>query len=210
MPGESKPRAVTVLEDGRPKALDGQDCGFPVDPSAIAAWVGLAASFAVVISVCLLAYNIMVSRKDARRNLAFSMMEQLTSAEFAERRYRMRESISKASAADWVGFDDSLDDLECRAFAYQYELIGQMVHAGTLDYRLVRDFLRYSVVSDWIAFDPLDAHLLGRYPGRPSPWERFRRLAERITTELNGPVIPTRPYVSASQGSPESRGPRSR
>ncbi len=173
-----------------------------MDFALVAAWVGIAASIALVISVCLLAYNIMVSRKDARRNLAFSMMEQLTSAAFAERRYNMRTAVAKAAASDWVGFDDTLDDIEARAYAYQYELIGQMVDAGTLDYRLVRDFLRYSVVSDWIAFDPLDAHLLARYPGRPSPWERFRSLAVRITSELNGPPIPDRPHVISSPKPP--------
>lgn len=161
----------------------------------MAAWVSLAASFALVVSVCILAYNVMVSRKDARRNLAFSMMEQLTSAGFAERRFKMRRAVAAAAAAKWVDFDDGLDDLECRAFAYQYELIGQMVQAGTLDYRLVRDFLRYSVVADWLAFDPLDAHLMARYPGRPSPWERFRRLAEKVTVDLKGPAVPNRPYI---------------
>ncbi len=118
----------------------------------------------------------------------------------------MRAAVAKAAAADWVGFDDTLDDIEARAFAYQYELIGQMVDAGTLDYRLVRDFLRYSVVSDWISFDPLDAHLLARYPGRPSPWERFRRLAERITSELNGPTVPKRPYLIPAPTPPAGHG----
>ncbi|HYK93599.1 MAG TPA: hypothetical protein VEY07_06115 [Thermoplasmata archaeon] len=168
-----------------------------MDLASIAQWVGIASSSALVVSVCLLAYNLMVSRKDARRNLAFSMMEQLTSSEFAARRFRMRQAITAALASNWSGFDDGLEDLECRAFAYQYELIGQMVAAGTLDYRLVRDFLQYSVVADWIAFDPLDARLVSRYPGHASPWERFHDLAERITTELNGPPIPRRDPSSA-------------
>ncbi len=177
------------------KLLESGKSDLPVDLAEVAAWVGLAASFALVVSVCILAYNVMASRKDARRNLAFSMMEQLTSAGFAERRFKMRRAVAAAAAAGWVDFDDGLDDLECRAFAYQYELLGQMVQAGTLDYRLVRDFLRYSVVADWVAFDPLDAHLMARYPGRPSPWERFRRLAERVTVDLKGPPIPNRPYI---------------
>lgn len=122
------------------------------------------------------------------------MMEQLTSREFADRRFRLRKVVTEAQAAGWAGFDDGQDDLECRAFAYQYELIGQMVESGTLDYVLVRDFLQYSVVADWIAFDPLDARLLARYPGHFSPWERFRGLAERITTELKGPPLPARPH----------------
>jgi hypothetical protein len=155
----------------------------------IATWVGIAASTALVVSVCLLAYNLRASRLDARRNLAFSMMEQLTSADFAERRWNMHRAVATAAGTGWKGFDDSLEDFESRSYAYQYELIGQMVLSGTLDYRLVRDFVRYTVVADWNAFQPLDAHLEERYPGRPSPWCRFRDLALRITTDLNGPAI---------------------
>ncbi|MCI4352581.1 MAG: DUF4760 domain-containing protein [Thermoplasmata archaeon] len=117
------------------------------------------------------------------------MMEQLTSADFAGRRWKMHHSVETASASGWRGFDDSLEDFESRSFAYQYELIGQMVLSGTLDYRLVRDFVRFTVVSDWNAFEPLDAHLTERFPGRPSPWARFRQLAQRITTELKGPEL---------------------
>lgn len=64
-----------------------------------------------------------------------------------------------------------------------------MVAAGTLDYVQVRNFLQHTAVADWNAFQPLDAHLVGRYPGRPSPWTRFRGLALRITTDLKGPEL---------------------
>jgi hypothetical protein len=151
--------------------------------------VGIAASSALVVSVCLLAYNLRASRLDARRNLAFSMMEQLTSASFAARRWQMHRSVASASASAWKEFDNSLEDFESRSFAYQYELIGQMVTTRTLDYQLVRDFLQYTIVSDWNAFEPLDARLRERYPGRPSPWARFRQLAQRITTDLKGPEL---------------------
>ena len=160
-----------------------------MDLRDVATWVGIAASSALVVSVCLLAYNLRASRIDARRNLAFSMMEQLTSAGFAERRWRMHQAVAAAVAGSWDGFDNSLEDFESRAFAYQYELIGQMVASGTLDYKQVRDFLQYTVVADWNAFQPLDAHLVGRYPGHPSPWARFRQLARRVTTDLQGPEL---------------------
>ena len=162
-----------------------------MDLAQIATWVGIAASVALVASVCLLAYNVMATRRDARQNLAFSMMEQFTSSGFAERRWKMRQAVARAEAAAWAGWDDSLEDFESRAFAYQYELIGQMVRSGTLDYAQVRDFLQYTVVADWIAFAPLDAHLVGRWPGRPSPWRRFRELAGRVTADLNGPPLPS-------------------
>ena len=155
----------------------------------IQTWVGIAASTALVVSVILLAYNVRASRVDARRNLAFSMMEQLTSADFAARRWKMHRSVEAASASGWKEFDESLEDFESRSFAYQYELIGQMVQSGTLDYSLVRDFVQYTVVADWNAFQPLDAHLRERYPGRPSPWARFRQLAQRITADLKGPEL---------------------
>jgi hypothetical protein len=160
-----------------------------VSLSDVQLWVSIAASLALVVSVIILAYNVRASRIDARRNLAFSMMEQLTSADFAERRWKMHRSVEAAFTAGWQGFDNSLEDFESRAFAYQYELIGQMVQSGTLDYALVREFVRYTVVADWNAFQPLDAHLRERYPGRPSPWLRFRQLALRITTDLNGPTL---------------------
>ena len=155
----------------------------------IQTWASIAASSALVVSVCLLAYNLRESRRDARRNLAFSMMEQLTSANFAERRWNMHRAVRSAVASGWKDFDDSLDDFESRSYAYQYELIGQLVSSGTLDYALVRDFVQFTVVSDWNAFSPLNTRLLGRYPGRPSPWRRFRDLAARITTDLNGPEL---------------------
>ncbi|MFI5413091.1 MAG: hypothetical protein ACHQ0I_00665 [Candidatus Lutacidiplasmatales archaeon] len=157
--------------------------------SDVQTWVSIAASTALVISVCLLAFNVRASRIDARRNLAFSMMEQVTSSNFAERRWKMHRSVETAVTSAWKGFDESLDDFESRAFAYQYELIGQMVASGTLDYQLIRDFLQFSVVSDWNAFEPLDTHLRERYPGRPSPWTRFRGLAQRVTSDLNGPAV---------------------
>jgi hypothetical protein len=168
-----------------------------VDLAQLATWVGIASSSALVVSVCLLAYNVRASRLDAKRNLAFSMMEQLTSAGFAARRWKMHQFVESASGSGWKDCDNSLEDFESRSFAYQYELIGQMVASGTLEYGQVRDFLQYSIVADWNAFQPLDAHLQERYPGRRSPWDRFRLLAQRVTTDLRGPELvgsgPTRP-----------------
>ncbi|MCI4368945.1 MAG: hypothetical protein L3K09_05225, partial [Thermoplasmata archaeon] len=165
-------------------------------------WVSIAASSALVVSVCLLAYNVRASRMDARRNLAFSMMAQLTSADFAERRWKMHRSVGSAVASGWNAFDNSLEDFESRSFAYQYELIGQMVASGTLDYPLVRDFVQYTAVADWNAFAPLDAHLVERYPGRRSPWTRFRLLAQRITTDLKGPPLSGPPLEPPAGGKP--------
>lgn len=157
--------------------------------SDIATWVAIAADVALVISVSLFAYNLSLTRKDARRNLAFSMMEQLTSGDFAQRRWKMHRSVEAAANAGWQNFDNSLEDFEDRSFAYQYELIGQMVEAGTLSYELVRDFLQYSIVADWNAFQPLNARLMARYPDHASPWVRFENLATRVTTDLRGPEI---------------------
>jgi hypothetical protein len=170
-----------------------------VDLAEVVMWVSIAADSALVVSVSLLAHNLRATRVDARRTLAFSMMEQLTSADFAERRWKMHRSVGAASTSNWKEFDNSLEDFESRAFAYQYELIGQLVLAGTLDYKLVCDFLQYSVVVDWNAFEPLDARLQDRIPGRPSPWSRFRQLALRITTDLRGPEIRGRAPPDATQ-----------
>lgn len=169
-----------------------ENLGRGMSASEITSWIGTAASTALVISVCLLAYNLRETRRDARRSLAFSLLETLTSEEFAKRRWAMREAVRKAVAGNWVGFDDSLEDFESRAFAYQYELIGQMVAARTLNYQQIRDFLQFTIVADWNAFDPLDEHLVKRYPGRPSPWSNFRRLAAQVTADLQGPPLPQR------------------
>lgn len=151
--------------------------------------VSLAASSSLVVSVILLAYNVRASRLDARRNLAFSMMEQLTSAGFAARRWKMHRSVETAATSGWKGFDDSPEDFESRSFAYHYELIGQMVLSGTLDYKLARNSVQFSVVADWNAFQPLGGYLRERYTGRPSPRARFRQSAQRTTTELEGPEL---------------------
>ena len=169
-------------------------------------WVSIAASVALVVSVCLLAYNVRAGRIDARRNLAFSMMEQLTSAGFAARRWKMHRDVASGSSSGWKEFDNSLEDFESRSFAYQYELIGQMVASGTLEYLLVRDFVQYTIVADWNAFQPLDAHLRERYPGRPSPWTRFGQLASRITTDLRGPALLGELSVSAAGPTAPKRG----
>ncbi len=95
--------------------------------------MSLAASSALVVSVILLVYNVRASRLDARRNLAFSIMEQPTSAGFAARRWKRHRSVETAAAPGWKGFDYSLEDFESRSFAYQYEVIGQLVLSGTLD-----------------------------------------------------------------------------
>lgn len=152
---------------------------------------GIVTAGALVTSVCMVAYNLMETRRDARRNLSFSLMERLTASDFAARRWKMRQTVERAVQRNWEGFDDTPDDFETRAFAYQYELIGQMVRKKTLEYAAMRDFLQFTIVSDWNAFAPLDDHLARRY-GRPSPWDRFRALAERITVDLKGPPLTPR------------------
>ena len=54
------------------------------------------------------------------------MMEQLTSADFAARRWKMHGAVAAAAASGWKEFDNSLEDFfESRAFAYQDELIAR-------------------------------------------------------------------------------------
>ena len=183
-----------------------------MDWTNVASWAGVASSFALVVSVLLLAYNMMLSRRDVRRNLALAMLERLAGPDIGARRWKMSHAIADAAARGWVGFDDSLEDFECRSFVYLYELIGQMVDRKILDYPSVREFLQFSIVTDWNSFAPLEARLVGRFnPGgvRRSPWDRFHALALRITTDLHGPPLLPRRSVSPSAAAPPGPVPPS-
>lgn len=114
------------------------------------------------------------------------MRKPITSPASVERRWTMHRSVETALACGWKGLDNGLEDFEPRSFAYPCELIGPRVRSGTLDDELVRDFLQYSIVSDWNAFQPLNARRGGRYPDHGSPRGRFRTLSGRITPDLKG------------------------
>ena len=150
----------------------------------LATWIGIGASIALIITLLVFLFQLRLSRRASEQAMAISMMTDLTHESFAKRRKHLRETVDRFHPESWKGFDDSIDDFECRSFAYKYELIGLLVERGTLDYSLVRDFLQFSIVADWKVFKPLDTHLCERFGSRISEWHHFEKLADRIGRDL--------------------------
>ncbi len=149
-----------------------------------AAWATVASAIALVVTLVVFILQLRVNTKAIQQNLAVSLLSHLTSDVFARRRKHLHD-VAEKCAISWEGYDDSLDDFECRSFAYTYELIGQMVERGVIPYDLARDILQYSVVADWRTFEPINDHLKQRFHSHISEWDRFRRLAERTRSDLN-------------------------
>jgi hypothetical protein len=102
------------------------------------------------------------SIRQEKKQAAFSMLEELTDESFAKRRANFYHAIRKYKAVEWKDFDDSPEDLEVRNFAYFYELHGQLVRDGTIDFPMVADMLQYLVVYDWRTFEPVSEHIMNR------------------------------------------------
>lgn len=119
------------------------------------------------------------SLRQDKREAAFSMLERLTDESFPKRRTNFYRVIEKYKKENWEGFDDSGDDFEARNFAYIYELYGQMVREGIIEFRHVADMLQYLAVFDWKEFEPLSEHYSERWgAGRVAWWRNFAWLAE--------------------------------
>jgi hypothetical protein len=110
--------------------------------------------------------------------VAFRILERLTGESFARRRQRMRDAVTQAEANQWVGFDDSLEDLESRNFGYFYELIAQSAQDGTIDLERLEKVLQNLVVVDWKTFRPLAEHVMANGRTKKNPWGNFQWLAE--------------------------------
>ena len=94
--------------------------------------------------------------------------------------------MQKYSQTNWEGFDDSLEDFEARNYGYIYELIGELVKEGIIDQTIAIHSLRYLIVSDWQAFEPLVKHLMERYKVPVNPYENFEWLALETQKFLRG------------------------
>jgi hypothetical protein len=149
-----------------------------------AAWATVASALALIVTLVVFILQLRVKTKSIQQNLAVSLLTHLTSETFAKRRKQLFDTAAKYSLT-WQGYDDSLDDFESRSFAYTYELIAQMVEREVIPYDLSRDLLQYSIVADWRTFEPINAHLSQRFHSKVSEWDRFRRLAERVHTDLD-------------------------
>ncbi len=156
-----------------------------MDVTELATWIGIGGSAALVITLIVFVLQLRQNTRALEQSLAISLMGDLTSESFAKRRHHLHETVKKLGGQSWLGYDDTEDDFECRSFAYKYELIGLLVERSTLDYRLVRDILQWSVVADWRDFKPVDEHLKARFGARVSEWRHFSQLADRIRTDLS-------------------------
>ncbi len=123
---------------------------------------------------------------ETKANMSFSVLEIITEESFARRRKNMHDAIKKYSQINWEGFDDSLEDFEARNFGYIYELIGELVREGIIDFTIAIHSLRYLLVFDWQRFEPLVKHLMERYKIPVNPYENFEWLAQETRKYLEG------------------------
>src|SRR6266508_2353752 len=121
---------------------------------------------------------------ETKSNISFAVLEKITEESFARRRKNMHDAVKKYSEVNWQGFDDSLEDFEARNFGYIYELIGELVKEGIIDLTIAMHSLRYLVVSDWQAFEPLVKHIMDRYKVPANPYENFEWLAKETRKVL--------------------------
>ena len=121
---------------------------------------------------------------ETKANMSFSVLEIITEESFARRRKNMHDAIKKYSQINWEGFDDSLEDFEARNFGYIYELIGELVREGIIDFTIAIHSLRYLLVFDWQRFEPLVKHLMERYKVPVNPYENFEWLAQETRRYL--------------------------
>lgn len=123
--------------------------------------------------------------RQEKKQAAFEMLENLTDESFSRRRANFYKTIKKYREADWKDFDDSPDDFEVRNFAYIYELYGQLVRDGSIDFEMVAVMLQYLAVYDRKVFEPVSKHLADRFGTRVSPWHDFEWLAKRTEEHMS-------------------------
>src|SRR6266571_3624112 len=117
------------------------DLGFLVaDLSAISSIAVILGAVFVIFQLRQNARLIKTANFETKANMSFSVLEIITEE-----------------------FDDSLEDFEARNFGYIYELIGELVREGIIDFTIAIHSLRYLLVFDWQRFEPLVKHLMERY-----------------------------------------------
>jgi hypothetical protein len=156
----------------------------PVDSSAIINYLSAISSIAVILGAIFVVFQLRQNSREIelqvrqnRANIALALLDKLTDQTFPARRKRMHDSIKKAIASNWEGFDDSMDDFEARNFAYIYELIGQLARENVVDVELLRSALQTLVIADWDAFSPLTRHLMEKNKSAYHSWKNFEWLA---------------------------------
>ena len=156
-----------------------------VDFSPLINFLSAISSIAIILGAIFVIFQlrqnarlIKTANLEVKSNMSFSVLEKLTEESFARRRKNMHDAVKKYAAANWEGFDDTLEDFEARNFGYIYELIGELVKEGLIDQTIAIHSLRYIVVADWQVFEPLVKHLMERYKVPVNPYENFEWLAD--------------------------------
>ena len=168
-----------------------------IDLAAITADLSAVSSIAIILGAVFVIFQLRQNARlirtanfETKANMSFSVLEIITEESFARRRKNMHDAIKKYSQINWEGFDDSLEDFEARNFGYIYELIGELVREGIIDFTIAIHSLRYLLVFDWQRFEPLVKHLMERYKVPVNPYENFEWLAQE-----------TRKYLENKEGS---------
>ncbi len=140
-----------------------------VDVSFLVSDLSAISSLAVILGAVFVVFQLRQNARliktanfETKANMSFSVLEIITEESFARRRKNMHDAIKKYSQVNWEGFDDSLEDFEARNFGYIYELIGELVREGIIDFTIAIHSLRYLLVFDWQRFEPLTKHLMVR------------------------------------------------
>ncbi|HVH14844.1 MAG TPA: hypothetical protein VNA15_03890, partial [Candidatus Angelobacter sp.] len=155
------------------------DLGFLVsDLSAISSIAVILGAVFVIFQLRQNARLIRTANFETKANMSFSVLELITEESFARRRKSMHDAVKKYSEINWEGFDDTIEDFEARNFGYIYELIGELVREGIIDFTIAIHSLRYLLVFDWQRFEPLVKHLMERYKVPVNPYENFEWLAQ--------------------------------
>jgi len=162
-----------------------------VDLSWLISFLSAISSIAIILGAVFVIFQLRQNAKliktanfETKSNMSFSVLEKITEESFARRRKNMHDAVKKYSQINWEGFDDSLEDFQARNFGYIYELIGELVREGIIDLTIAIHSLRYLIVFDWQAFEPLVKHLMERYKVPVNPYENFEWLAQETRKVL--------------------------
>jgi hypothetical protein len=149
-----------------------------VSLSAISSIAVIAGAGFVVIQLRQNAGILNASLRQEKKEAAYSMLERLTDESFAGRRANFYKVIEKYKKGELKDFDDSQEDFEVRNFAYLYELHGQLVRDGMIDFHTVAEMLQYLAVLDWKEFEPLSKYYSERWGLKVGWWKNFAWLAK--------------------------------
>ncbi len=162
-----------------------------VDLSAVVTALSAISSIAVIAGALFIIFQLRQNSKliratilENRSAIAFSMLEKIIDESFVKRRTNVHEAMKKYGSKNWEGFDDSYEDLEARNHAYMFELFGQLVNDGIVDKKTMMNALKYIIVFDWRAMEPMIRHVNQRYGLKVNPWGNFEWLAKETEKYL--------------------------